>query len=67
MRALIFHQSDYSLTRLLYAGAFKPLPPTKEDAINAAHIARGLGIADKDIERFEDVHIDEIQRRITAI
>ena len=43
-RALIFHQEDYSLARLVYPKKFQDLPDTKKDAINATHIAHGFGI-----------------------
>ena len=47
-KALIFHQDDYSLTRLVYKD-FGDLTATKKDAANATKIAHGLGIANKDI------------------
>ena len=47
-KAVIFHQSDFSLTRLKYKG-FDDLPNTSKDANNARQLAMGFGIAKKDI------------------
>ena len=60
-KAVIIHQADYSLTRLVCAD-ISQLPATKIDAVIAAHIARGLGIKDKDITYIEDMTSKEINK-----
>ena len=66
-KALIFHQADYSLTKLCHKDFSPSLPSTKEDAVTATHLARGFGIGDRNIVHIEDMsieHIDEIMNKI---
>ena len=63
-KALIIHQSDYSSTRLICKNSFGDLPDTKQDAINATHLAHGFGIADHDIIYIEDVDLPTINKKI---
>ena len=66
-KAIIFHQSDYSLTHLSHPHSFGNLEATKKIAINAKHIARGFGIVDKDITLFEDMPVERIDKEISGI
>ena len=68
MKAIILHQNDYSLLRLLqhaygngYA-KFGSLPPTKKDAKHARQIALGLGILAKDIHDLENQTLAQINK-----
>ena len=60
-KAIILHQSDYSLTRLVEK-EFVDLPQTKKDALHATQIAYGFGIAEKDITFIEDMPITAIHK-----
>ena len=60
MKAIIIHQDDYSLTKLVY-DSFGDIPATKKDAINATHIAHGFGISDKDIIYFENTEVKQMR------
>ena len=69
-KAIIFHQRDYSLTRLLDCNGCKSLTDltfTKEDEKVATYIAHGFGITDKDITHVEDWTIEEIDNAIQEI
>ena len=66
-KAIIFHQSDYSLTHLLNVSSFGNLEATKKIAANAMHIARGFGIAEKDITLIEDMPIKKMKEELNAI
>ena len=67
-KALIFHQSDYSLTRLI-AGCqnLKDLETTKDEAAKATYIAHGLGIMDANITYIEDMAAHEIEEIFNEI
>ena len=64
--AIIIHQDDYSLTKLIY-DTFDDLPATANDAVNATHIAHGFGIADKDILYFENTVIKKMNAKIDQV
>ena len=65
-KALIFHQADYSLMRLVVED-FGNLSATKRDAETATHIAHGFGIKDKDIVSIENMTIAEIDQKVNAV
>ena len=58
-KAVIIHQEDYYLTRL--AGeSFQDLTAAKSNAYVATQIAKGLGIADKDIIMMENTPLEKM-------
>ena len=61
-KALIFHQEDYSLTKLLGGGcsSCENIVYTKHDAKVATQHAKGFGIEEEDITYIEDMTITEI-------
>lgn len=65
-KALIIHQSDYSSTRMVHP-TFGDLETTKQDAINATHLAHGFGIADRDIVYFNDLDLPTMNKRVNDI
>ena len=63
-KALIFHQEDYTLARMIDAkgsAQWYDLPNTKQDAEIAKQIAHGFGIEDCDIVLIEDWTVVEIK------
>ena len=66
-KALIIHQSDYSSTRMICKNSFGDLPSTKQDAINATHLAHGFGIADRDIVYFNNLDLPTMNKKVNDI
>ena len=66
-KALIIHQSDYSSTRMIHKNSFGDLIETKQDAINATHLAHGFGIADRDIVYFENLDLPIMNKKVKEI
>ena len=62
-KAVIIHQSDYSLTRLAAPDKnLGDLPATKNDKVNATEIARGFNIPDSDIIYIEDMPREDMEK-----
>ena len=67
-KAVIIHQADYSLTRLLHSQpTFGDLNETKNDAVHARQLARGFGILEHDIIEINDMDIDLINLKLREL
>ena len=65
-KAVIIYQEDYQLTRL--AGeSFQDLTAAKTNANVATQIAKGLGIADRDIILMENTPLEKMADAFRAI
>ena len=65
-KAVIIYQEDYQLTRL--AGeSFKDISAAKTNANVATQIAKGLGIADRDIVLMENTPSEKMADAFSAI
>ena len=62
-RAIIIHQADYSLTRLVDK-SLHDLNATKNDAVDATEIAHGFGIDDCHITYINDMSLSEMLKSI---
>ena len=70
MKAVIIHQADYSMTRMVNCDGCRgcgDLPETKNDAEVAKVIAKGLGIKDKDILVLENMNRKQIDTVLNKI
>ena len=64
--ALIFAQSDYSLTAEVH-DTFGNLPFTAADAKHAYQLAKGFGIKEENIHVITDMPLPEINKLMTSL